>query len=188
VPSAKRASLLIVCGLALRASAAAGQVQPPPAQEPTAPTETHWYGWQMLLTDAAGAGVFVLGMGKDPNENEIYVPALAVGLGTLALSGSINHAAHGNWAKAGYSLALRAGLMLAGAAIGGSSRCGYAYDHEGCPAVNAIYGTAIGGGLAAFLDAIFFGHESIARPPSNDLIYVFVPQRGGGALSLVGRF
>lgn len=180
--------LLIVCGIALRASAAAGQVAPAPAPEAAAPAETRWYGWEMLLTDAASFGVFVLGMGRDPNENEPFVPALALGLGTLALSGPMIHAGRGSWARAGYSLALRAGLMLAGAAIGANTRCRYAYDHEGCPIVNAIYGLAIGGGVAAFLDAVAFGHQPVARPASNDPIFVFVPQRGGGGLAFSGRF
>jgi hypothetical protein len=185
---AKRVSLLFTCAIALRAGAAAAQAMPPPIPEPAAAEETRWYGWQMLLTDGAGFGVFALGMGRDPNENAVYLPAVAVGLGTLALSGPMIHAVHGNWAKAGYSLALRAGLMLLGAAIGGNTRCNYAYDHEGCEAINAIYGLAIGGGIAVFLDAVLIGHERIERPTRNDPILVLVPMRAGGGLSLGGRF
>jgi hypothetical protein len=193
VQASRRASLLIACGLALRVSAAAGQVAPvavpePPASEPAVPLDTHWYGWEMLLTDGAGFGVFALGMGTDANENEASFPAVVLGLGTLAFSGPMIHAGHGSWAKAGYSFALRAAFMSLGAAIGMSTRCDYAYDHEGCPIVNAIYGTAVGGGIAAFLDAVLFGHERVVRPTGNDPILGFVPLRGGGGLSFVGRF
>ena len=116
--------------------------------------------------------------------------ALVGGSGFL-FGGPIVHAAHGHWAKAGYSLALRAGLALVGAGIGGAygeSACGqYQFDHEGCSIGYGAFGLFVGAATAMVADAAIFGREPVTDRASNSSV-AFTPLRDGAALSLVGRF
>lgn len=95
-------------GLSLLAQAA-----PPPA----APARV-WYGWQILLADAASIGVASVG-GATSGLADGW-RSLLIGLGTLGYvaDGPILHAAHGDERHAGLSGALRLGLPVLGLAMG----------------------------------------------------------------------
>jgi hypothetical protein len=127
-------------------------------------------------------------MEMDANRNVAAFSAVMLSLGTFAVAGPIIHAAHGSWPKAGYSFVLRFVLMSIGAAVGANTDCDYAYDHEGCWVLHAIYGLAVGGAVAGLLDAAVIGHERVVRPTGSAPVVGFMPLRGGGGLSLVGRF
>jgi hypothetical protein len=205
VSSRASAALLIACGLALRAGAAAGQtppaatgppplVAPPSASDATAATVEHWYGWQTLIVDAGAVGLTTLGLGLAVGAgHDLDKAALGIfytGLGAFVFGGPIVHVAHGHWAKAGYSLALRLGLPVLLWAAGFFSVEGSCGNPDG-----GCGGAAIGGftfltgvALATMLDAGLIARERVPAPARKVPFVAFTPLRDGGGLSLVGRF
>ena len=114
------------------------------------------------------------------------------GLGAFVFGGPIVHAAHGHWAKAGGSLALRLGLPVLLWAAAFSAGLGSWVNHllMGCGAavIGAFAGLA-GVALAVWLDAGLLARERVAAPVRSQPIVAFMLLRAdGGALSLVGRF
>jgi len=196
----------IVCGLALRAGAAAGQTlpavaepqppaAPPIAAEPTAaPPETRWYGWQTLAPDAVAVGLAMVAahVGEKADQVATARGLLALSAGIFLADGPIVHALHGQPGRAGWSLALRLGLTLLGGAaglgVGESCRTQYVYDHEGCQFEYGFYGLVFGAATAALVDAAIVGHEPVTARARSAPSIAFTPLRDGGALSLSGRF
>ena len=190
--SSRRVAFLIACGFALRAGVAAGQTLAAATETPVA-TEEHWYGWQTMIADAGAVGLTAAGFGiaaAADGRSKAGVNVVYAGLGAFVFGGPIVHAAHGHWAKAGGSLALRLGLPVLLWAAAFSAGLGSCDDPDGgCGAevLGAFAGLA-GVVLAVWLDAGLLARERVAAPVRSQPIVAFTPLRDGGALSLVGRF
>lgn len=168
---------------------------PPPAAIPLAPpsmvaprdpappaASSQWYGWQILLGDAA---VFsVAGLTQNPG----------IAYGWVG-SGAIVHFGHGNVGRGLASAALRAGLPIVGLFAGAASASGCKGDWCGL-------GAAVGGGLlgmasAELIDVAVLANESV---PTRATVRAAQHSRGvevspvvragrsGVGLDLVGRF
>jgi hypothetical protein len=97
-------------GLAQRA-----QAEPGLDQEPPVATESHWYGWQTLLTDGGAIALPVLAstLGNEP----ATTVALCAGAGAFVLGAPIVHLAHGREGAFALSLGLRLALPALGLAV-----------------------------------------------------------------------
>jgi len=171
---------------------AAPALAPQPAAPATAP-ETRWYGWQTLLADVGAVTLTIVAATSAGHDDDAAaLRAALIGGSAFLFGGPIVHAAHGHWDKAGYSLGLRVGLSLVGAATGaaiGDSECGqYQFDHEGCAATEGAVGLLVGATLAIIVDAAAFGRDTIPDRAGRTASIAFTPRRGGGGLSLIGRF
>lgn len=119
-------------------TAALAQPTLPPATDPGTPTtlrgepERRWYGWQIILTDAAAlAPVALISNGGDWG---------ALALGLYLGGGPVVHGAHESGAKAAGSLGLRIVGVLGGALVGlGIS----ADEHPSCYC-SLVIGTEVG--------------------------------------------
>jgi hypothetical protein len=100
-------ALALLMAPQLGASAQAGEVPPVAPIERTAPVERTWYGWQILLADAASIACAAI-----TEHGECIVG--------LALSGPVVHSLHGHVGRGFASLGLRVGLPLLGGIIGAS--------------------------------------------------------------------
>ena len=154
---------LLACVAALGATAHAQS----PAQAPPAPpgpavsagatrVETHSYGLQI-----AGVDVAVLaGAAATKSSN--------VGVGGYLLGGPLVHLAHGHVGRALGSAALRAGLPVAGALLGGSlgdSRCEREDNPEElCGLEEMAAGLVIGAAAASLVDATVLAREEVEVP------------------------
>jgi hypothetical protein len=101
-------ALVALTGLARRA-----QAEPGWQQEPPVATESHWYGWQTLLTDGGAIALPVIAS-TFRNEPATTV-ALCAGAGVFVLGAPIVHLAHGRPGAFALSLGLR--LALPGLAL-----------------------------------------------------------------------
>jgi hypothetical protein len=177
--------------------APATQVEPPPATAiPLAPpsmtaphdpattrpaTSSQWYGWQILISDAA-----VFSFALTGNASAAYV---WVG------SGAIVHFGHGNVGRGIASAALRVGLPLLGLSAGMASARGCQGDW--CGAGEVIAGALIGMGSAELIDVALLARESAPSPAAVraaqhshgvEVSPVVRAGRSGVGLDLVGRF
>ena len=160
---------------------------------PATPVKERWYGWQTLLTDAGAITLtIVLTANADERDDVAVIGAFVIGASTFALGAPIVHGAHGNWGKAGVSVALRLGLSLIGGAIGagiGADSCSqYVYDHEGCAIGYGALGLIAGATTAVIVDATVLARELVPAPARDHAMLMFTPVRSGGGLTLVGRF
>jgi hypothetical protein len=152
-----------------------------PATSPPA-ASSQWYGWQILLSDAA---VFSFA-GLTRNASVAY--------GWVG-GGAIVHLGHGNVGRGVASAALRAGLPLVGAYLGAASASGCTGDW--CGLGEVLAGGAIGMVSAELIDVALLAHDS--APPSAtvraaqhshgvEVSPVVHAGRSGFGLDLVGRF
>jgi hypothetical protein len=152
-----------------------------PAKPPPA-TVSQWYGWQILLSDAA---VFSFA-GLSRNPGVVY--------GWLG-SGAIVHLAHGNIGRGMASAAFRVGLPIAGVFLGIAS----AGDCHGdwCGFGEAIVGGAIGLVSAELIDVALLAHDSAPSPATAsaarhshgvEISPIVRAGRSGFDLDVVGRF
>jgi len=174
------------------------QVEPPPATEiPLAPPSmvaprdpatsppaagSQWYGWQILLSDAA---VFsVAGFTQNPR----------IAYGWVG-GGAIVHLSHGNVGRGLVSGALRVGLPLVGLYLGAASARGCQGDW--CGFGEAIAGGLIGMASAELIDVALLAHDSAPTPAAAraaqrshgvEVSPVVRAGRSGLGLDLVGRF
>jgi hypothetical protein len=186
------------------AAARAGVPPPPPSgppgaalpelEEPARPVEsepqpTRWYGWQTLLGDGAAALLLLYGSGGRSGESLAVASVLTYGLAAPTV-----HLAHARPGAALGSLGARAGLPVAGFAVGvvlggGSSAC---RELCGLPVILGAAGalTAIG------LDAAVLANEPArhrTRPPHEALVQRLTPsvaprREGGVDVALGGTF
>jgi hypothetical protein len=152
-----------------------------PATSPPA-ASSQWYGWQIVLSDAA---VFSFA-GLTQHASVAY--------GWLG-GGAIVHFGHGNVGRGLGSAALRAGLPLVGVYLGAASASGCRGDWCGL-------GEALAGGLIGIVSAELIDVALLARdsaPPSAmarvaqhshgvEVSPVVRAGRSGLGLDLVGRF
>jgi hypothetical protein len=102
--------LIALTGLASRAQAEPGWHQVPPVA-----TESHWYGWQTLLTDGGAIALPVIAS-TFRNEPATTV-ALCAGAGAFVLGAPIVHLAHRRRGAFGLSLGLRLALPALALAV-----------------------------------------------------------------------
>lgn len=131
----------------------------------------YWYGWQVLLVDAAAFVPLALGDG----DWQGYA-----WLGTYELGGPLVHAAHGRGWRALGSLGLRVGATLAG--IGAAGKCDDHNNQTDCTAaftrfLIVIYAAAVG-------DAVFDAEDRPRLPPAMPptVGLTLVTQRNGAVV------
>lgn len=163
-------------------------------QSDVTPSERHWYGWPLLISDTASLVTAVVALeGRDSR----------IGLGiagaTYAFGPAAVHLLHGNPARAMGSVALRVGLPLLGAYLmDGTSDCGPG-SRIGCGYGDAIAGFMLGASAAIAIDHVMSIDRhapardpryvrATRRPPAMDVTPTLAVHPRGGALGLVGRF
>jgi hypothetical protein len=92
--------LLLVAGISLVYAA------PATAQKPGNPVEK-WYGWQILVTDLAAFGFFLLSDYSEEQAPSAEDYLKGAGVVSIALGGPAVHVAHGRSREAMFSLGLR---------------------------------------------------------------------------------
>jgi hypothetical protein len=137
-----------------------------PATSPPA-ASSQWYGWQILLSDAA---VFSFA-GLTHNASVAY--------GWVG-GGAIVHLGHGNVGRGLASAVLRAGLPIIGLALGAASASGCTGDW--CGLGEVVVGGAIGMVSAELIDVALLAHDS-APPLGHGQRGAAQPRRRG----LAGR-
>jgi hypothetical protein len=156
----------------------------PPAA-PAPPTESRWYGWQVLLVDAAAVTA-----GAATQQLPIF-------LAMYALGPPIVHAGHARLGAAAGSLALRVGLPLV---TGGvvyallDERCGPG-SGEWCGLGAVVFGLiGAGAGMitASVIDITAISHDSVPVPPRRKA-FTFTPSarvdpRGDVSIGAFGTF
>jgi hypothetical protein len=130
---------------------------PPPAATPRGEPERRWYGWQIILTDAAAlAPVALISNGGDWG---------ALALGLYLGGGPVVHGAHESGAKAAGSLGLRIIGVLGGALVG----LGISVDeHPSCYCslvIGAEVGLVAGSLVASVVDIAVLAYD--ARPTGS---------------------
>lgn len=144
---------------------------------------TVWYGWQTLLADGAGIGVFAAGG-----------PLAFVGVGEYLVAAPIIHLAHDRPGAAGESFLLRLGLAgggaLVGALAGSGGDCGS--SDIPCSAIGGIFGLVLGGASAIIIDAAALAHETAPTEPRVERGLSVLPTVGvtrhSGTVGLAGIF
>jgi hypothetical protein len=194
-------ALIMAAAVTSRADAQpapAPQAEPPPAAAiPLAPpsmaaprdpaisppaASSQWYGWQILISDAA---VFSFaGLIRNPS----------VAYGWVG-GGAIVHLGHGNVGRGLASAALRVGLPLVGAYLGSASASGCQGDW--CGLGETLAGGALGMVSAELIDVALLAHDSAPTPATVraaqhshgvEVSPVVRAGRSGFGLDLVGRF
>jgi hypothetical protein len=174
------------------------QVEPPPAAAiPLAPpsmaaprdpatsppaASSEWYGWQILISDAA---VFSFaGLTRNPS----------VAYGWVG-GGAIVHLGHGNVGRGVASAVLRIGLPLVGGYLGAASASGCTGDW--CGLGEVVVGGLIGMASAELIDVAVLARDRVPTPTAApaaqrshgvDVSPVVRAGRSGFGLDLVGRF
>lgn len=86
------------------------------AEAEPAPLPRRWYGWQIMLVDAASITAFVVGV---QTEDSTGTALWASGLGAYLVGGPFVHVANDRHEHSDDSVGLRLGLPLGGAFVGG---------------------------------------------------------------------
>jgi hypothetical protein len=153
------------------------------ASAATPPPDSHWYGWQILAADLVTLGTLSLCTSAADAGIDADYCALTV-IPWVTGAAAIHWAGHGNPLRALVSVALHAGLPLAGAYLGDAARC------DGCAEegdMNVLIGVVAGVVFATLLDTAF-SIEAVPRAPavSRRSGPTLTPTlaTGGGALGL----
>jgi hypothetical protein len=104
------AVLLVLTGVARRSQAQPTWHQPPPVA-----TESHWYGWQTLLTD--GSAIALPIVASTFRNEPVTTVALIAGAGVFVLGAPVIHLAHGRPGASALSLGLRLALPALALAV-----------------------------------------------------------------------
>jgi hypothetical protein len=161
------AALLLVAASALASAtaghAAAAQDESGPARD--AP-ETTWYGWQIMLTDAAAVASFAAigSAGSDAAARDLAIAGALAYLG----GGPIVHGVHDRGVEAGESFLLRLGLPFGLALTGDLVALGLngACSGSQCaiqPSSMAIGGLLVGAIGASAIDIVALAHAPVPR-------------------------
>ena len=165
-----RATAAIALTLLLGAGAARG--------EETAPSETRWYGWQIMLADAAALTLISAGATKDSGG------LVAAGAIMFAAVPPVIHFAHQAPGDGLASFLLRTAPFGASLAVFGLLHpdCG-----EGCGELVIPLLGLVGSGVGAVVDWIYLSSERVE--PAVSLAPVLpLDRRRGGGLALTVRF
>ena len=153
----------MVALIAMGPGRALGQPGPPPTMPtvPTVPaateppqTRTHFYGWQMLLTDGLLTALALRSQRAEP----------AIG---LIIGGPLIHGLHGRADAAVGSLLLRATLPVLGLLVGAESCTERPVDDDlGC-LDNAYIGFGVGAAVALGLDYFALARKPVTTSPAR---------------------
>jgi hypothetical protein len=142
---------------------------------PAAPTESEWYGWQILLADGATFGM-----------------AVATKKGELALgwigTGAAVHGAHKHYGRSVASMGLRVALPIIGASLGASNAQGCTGDL--CDVGPALAGGLIGMGAAEIVDLVMATDEHEVAPLQSSKTWTPVAsvRHSGATFGIAARF
>jgi hypothetical protein len=144
---------------------------------------TEWYGWQVLASDAATIATTAVLLNAHNNETYGQLNFTA----GYFLGPSMIHLAHGNYAFAGASIAMRAGLPLAGG-MTGCAVYGDRSDFLGCLPGAAI-GMFLGMTAASTIDASALSYAEVRpRPKSFEVLPTASVSASGATFGLQGIF
>jgi len=163
-----KAAAVVVLAVLLPTVTARADIFTAPATSPSsgvsAPAplpDSHWYGWQILAADLVTLGTLSLcASAADAGIDTDYCALTVIPWVTGAAA--IHWAGHGNPLRALASVALHAGLPIAGGYLGDASRC------DGCAEegdMNLLIGVVGGVVFATLLDTAF-SIESMPRAPA----------------------
>ncbi len=165
----------VAAGAQERSPAATQRSHTIPVFRPVVTTETHWYGWQTLLSDGAALALF----GAAASDGGSGVATASVGM--YALGGPSVHAVHGTFGKAAARLGVRLGFPRVGAAVLSAGKDGW----------DAVGGIVIGGGIgilaAIALDAAWLARErvQVQEPAVTPTLLL---SRNGASVGMAGVF
>jgi len=167
----------------LSVSAARGQ-EPPPVETPpdsAVPAARGWYGWQILVIDAASIGLLATGLSGTPNNTTAIAGAVGFALGPVLV-----HALHNNSGAVARDLILRVLLPAAGIASVWSAvsleRCNLAQCFE-----HAIEGAALV--VVSAITAMVMDYPSSFEPETAPRFSVVAgPVRSGASAGFSYRF
>jgi hypothetical protein len=138
--------------------------QAPPLSEPEKGQRT-WYGWQILVSDAASAATFLAGAKIDSSG------VVGLGVAGYLAGGPAIHFGHGSFARGMASLGFRVGAPIGGALIGGLIVAAFTNNSSTSnsafvPAwvVGAAFGFSIGVISAPILDATLLAYDQKHSP------------------------
>ena len=190
-----RAPLLAtVALLTFQTSSALGSpgLLPPPAPpaengDTAEPERTVWYGYKLMLADAASIGLLFAAGAADSG-------AIGVtGLASMFVAAPVIHAMEGRNGRAVGSLGLRVLMPLTGGIL-----ASWAYDRgrngDDCDCMGGVIaglgGMVLGMGAAMLVDGLVLGWRTEPRSAPKDLALIptvgVAP--GGASLGLAGRF
>lgn len=161
--------------------ARSGPQLPAMSPQPRAESDRTGYAGSMLALDGASIALLVASDRMDAG-------AIGwLGVGGYSLGGPILHIGHNRPGRAAASLALRAGLPLAGLMVGlqlGDDGCGNLDCQTG-----AVAGLALGAVAAAVVDATVLARRADSDRPRPALVPTVATAPGGGAsIGLAGEF
>jgi hypothetical protein len=148
----------------------APQVRAPSAQPPR-----RWYGWQLLINDAASLSLLVGGLSM--SKGALYqpdTPVMANVMATIGIAGywtgaPVLHLVHGRPKAAAGSLALRFASPIVGGALGyGLASCSKAAQSEEwipCGLAELVLGFSAGVLTATILDASLLAWSPLEPAP-----------------------
>jgi hypothetical protein len=178
-----------------QARAEAGPSSEPPGWRGPAPSDApsmrRWYGYEIVISDFFGASLLATGLlsyrpcsftlTDNCNMSSSLVSAAVVvsGATVYAFGGPSLHAGHGQWGKAGASLALRLLPVAAGNVASDS------VDTEGVIPLLVLGGMA----SAMVVDSAVLGYETVSTDASKvTLAPTYDPQSRSAALVMGGTF
>jgi hypothetical protein len=155
-----------------------------PVLDPGGPEETRWYGWQLLVSDAASISVGVASASLRGGDEMIPLGVMGYLVAPIVI-----HATHGQGLRALASVGLRGGLPLvtALAAAIGASGCG-SQRYDDCQMSWGIAGLVTGIVTGIAVDAAL-AREPVPRELGGLHIgpQLFVSERGT-SVGLTGSF
>jgi hypothetical protein len=125
-----------------------------------------WYGWQIIITDAAALSTLALAAGTSSGEtgdHTVSTVLLGLGFSGYLMGGFAVHATHRRWLSAGMSVGLRVVLPLLGAAVGAGLESSQNDPWSGL--AGAATGVLVGAGLAHVLDVTALSFVPPAKHP-----------------------
>ncbi len=151
---------------------------------------TRWYGWQVLALDAAGLTAAISLSFNAGDSDEAQALAWGGGAATWLLGPAVVHLVHGRTRAAVSSVAVRAGLPVAGGFIGYYGVCTEANDGRFSCFVPMLGGILLGGLTAMIIDYGWLSSEERPAPERTTGLQVGLTPRAddGFTLSLGGAF
>ncbi len=190
----KAAAVAVLAGLLPTVTARADIFTSPASAEGSGasaaapPADSSWYGWQIVGADLASLGILYgcLWVGDRGSGGDTCALAL---IPWVAGAATIHWAGHGDPARALLSVALHAGLPIAGFYLG-RAPCPDCSDEGN---VFPLLGVLVGTVLATVLDAAFSIESTPRAPagsrPSGPTLTPTIDTGGGGlGLGLAGSF
>lgn len=159
----------------------------PVDRDVTPPPETVWYGYKLLIADAASFGLLVAGMSAD------MAPVGVPGLAGMFIAAPAVHLSEGEGGRALGSLGLRLLMPVAGGLIAGGLYELDQKDSRDCDCMGGIFavagGMALGLAGAMIVDAAWLGWgKKATAEKSVALLPSLAVTPNGASMGLAGRF